>query len=371
VRFHQGTSEILGRVALAAVLPGGSEPTRGVGAAAPAAEIPGGRSAYVRLRFEAPAVLSRGDRFILRAYSPPVTIGGGEVLDPHPDRGPIRTAAALERFRRLDPAAPQSDGAHARLPALDRAVETMVTERGRAGLSATSLVARAGVQPAAVPSLVDRLAAGKLATRAGNTLVSPAVLDQLSRDVLRLLGDHHRAEPLSPGLPREEVRERAFAKAGEGVFERVMADLAAARTVTGRDRLALASHRVALSEEEERARAAIERSLRDAGLKPPDLSALAADCGLSPAVVDRVTHLLVRQKTLVKLDTLLFHAEALEQLKREVSTLKAGAGAAPAKIDVATFKERYGVSRKFAIPLLEYLDRERITRRVGDARVVI
>jgi selenocysteine-specific elongation factor len=374
VRFHQGTSETIGRVALAHVL--ADEAEGGPEAAPPpllraGAEVSPGGEAYARLRLEAPAVLSRGDRFILRAYSPPVTIGGGEVLDPHPLRGPIRTAGARTRFRRLDPAAAQIEAAAAHLPALDRAIETMTVERGRAGLAVTRLVARAGVQPAGVQAVVDRLAVAGIVSRAGSTLVAPAVLEQLSREVLRLLGDHHRAEPLSEGLAREELRGRAFGKAGDGVFERVIADLETGGKVTGRDRLALSSHRVALSGEEERARTAIEGALREAGLKPPDLAGLASGCGLSPAVVDRVTHLLLRQKTLVKLDTVLFHAQVLEQLKRDISALKGAAGAAPAKIDVATFKERYGVTRKFAIPLLEYLDRERITRRVGDARVLI
>ena len=80
--------------------------------------------------------------------------------------------------------------------------------------------------------------------------------------------------------------------------------------------------------------------------------------------------LLQRQKVLIRVGTLVFHDEALTKLKAEVAALKASAGAA-ARLDVATFKGRYGVSRKFAIPLLEYLDRERITRRVGDARVVL
>jgi selenocysteine-specific elongation factor len=79
--------------------------------------------------------------------------------------------------------------------------------------------------------------------------------------------------------------------------------------------------------------------------------------------------LLLRQKVLIKLDVLLFHDAALRQLKAEVAALKSGSS--PARIDVATFKERYGVTRKFAIPLLEYLDRERVTRRSGDARVVL
>jgi selenocysteine-specific elongation factor len=88
------------------------------------------------------------------------------------------------------------------------------------------------------------------------------------------------------------------------------------------------------------------------------------------AVADRVLKLLQRQKVLVKLDTLLFHDEALKQLKAEIGALKGAAGAA-ARIDVAMFKERFGVSRKFAIPLLEYLDRERVTRRTGETRVVL
>jgi selenocysteine-specific elongation factor len=86
--------------------------------------------------------------------------------------------------------------------------------------------------------------------------------------------------------------------------------------------------------------------------------------------VDRIAKLLVRQKILVKVDALLFHAEALAQLKIEVRGLKESAGG-NAKVDVAAFKARYGITRKYAIPLLEYLDRERVTRRVGDARVVL
>jgi selenocysteine-specific elongation factor len=237
VRFHQGTSEAIGRVALSARVGPDREVEDQAAILAAAADVPAGGEAYARLRLESPAVLSRGDRFILRAYSPPVTVAGGQVLDPHPDRGPIRTAAARRRFRRLDPD-PAASGGSAQ-PALDRAIETMVTERGSAGLPVARLVTRAGVEPASLQAVVDRLTATGTAARAETTLVSPAVLEQLSRRVLQLLGDHHRAEPLSEGLPREEVRGRAFARAGEGVFERVIADLGAAGKVTGRDRLAL------------------------------------------------------------------------------------------------------------------------------------
>ena len=90
--------------------------------------------------------------------------------------------------------------------------------------------------------------------------------------------------------------------------------------------------------------------------------------GTSGPIAERMVKLLVRRNRLVRVDTLLFHAEALESLKEDVRALK---GTAPAKVDVAAFKERYGITRKYAIPLLEYLDRERVTRRVGDSRVIL
>jgi selenocysteine-specific elongation factor len=273
--------------------------------------------------------------------------------------------AAHERFARLDPGDP------AGADAVDRAVAVMVSERGAAGLPVRALVSRAGLDPGAVRPALERLERAGTAVRAGEALVSPSALDGLARAVLRLLGDHHRAEPLSEGMPREEVRERLFARAGDGVFDHVLAGLQGARTVGGRERLALASHRVSLSPEEEQARQVTDETFRTAGLTPPDPHDVGQLHGIPGEVMDRVTKLLVRQRVLVKLDTVYFHQQALQQLKRDVAALKDATVEGPARIDVGTFKSRFGVSRKYAIPLLEYLDRERITRRVGDARMVI
>jgi selenocysteine-specific elongation factor len=369
VRFHQGTSELLGRTALSEVLPRAAEQTvplravAGSGAAPSGAEAPGGAEAYARLRLEAPAVVSRGDRFILRAYSPPVTIAGGHVIDPHPLRGPIRTATARERFRQLDPAGGPPGTSTV------RAVVAMVNERAARGLAVASLVTRAGVEPGHVADVVATLEAAGGVVRTGDVLVATATLDRLAREVLARLGEQHRADPLSEGMPREELRERVFGRAGAGVFERVLSDLESARKIGGRDRLALAAHRIALTDEEVRARDGIEQALLAGGLKPADPKEIALAAGIGTDVLDRVVKLLARQKVLVRLDVLYFHQQSLDQLKRDMASLKAG-GATP-RIDVATFKDRYGVSRKYAIPLLEFLDRERITRRVGDARVLI
>ncbi|HZP47107.1 MAG TPA: selenocysteine-specific translation elongation factor [Vicinamibacterales bacterium] len=353
VRFHQGTAELLGRVSIVG-------PDR--------ASVDAGARAYVRLRLESSAVLARGDRYILRAYSPPITIAGGAILDPQPPRTAIRTAAALERLRRLE----------------GEPVPGMIADAGAAGLAVSALVTRAAVDPRDVDATIAALVAAKQAERAGDRLVAPTVLARVREAIVHALTQVHETSPLSEGMPRDELRERALAAArlprrggggakGGGhvaVFDRALDDLARDGRVVVRDRVALATHKVSLSPEEDRVREAIERAFRTGGLKPPEPSAIAADAGVAPAVADRVLKLLQRQKVLVRVDTLLFHDEALKGLKAEVAAMKAAGGQA-ARIDVATFKERFGVSRKFAIPLLEYLDRERVTRRVGDARVIL
>jgi selenocysteine-specific elongation factor len=348
LRVHQGTAEILGRVALAG-------PRLGEGSAA---ELPAGGSAYARIRLEAPLVVTRGDRFIVRAYSPPVTIGGGVVLDPQPSRGAIRTAAGLSRFRRLERNGGDSDAA----------VRAFIDERGGAGLPHAMLQSRAGLRPDEAAATVPRLVESGDVTAIGDLLVATAVLRDLEDRLLKALEVYHRSQPVSDGQPREEARERVFGGASGPVFDRVLQSLVAEGKLLARDRLALAGHQVSLTPEEARAQDALERIFREAALTPPDMAAASASAGVTAAVADRVVKLLLRRGVLVKLDTLVFDATALERLKSEIQALKASG---VSRVDVAAFKERYGVSRKYAIPLLEYLDRERLTRRAGDSRILL
>jgi selenocysteine-specific elongation factor len=278
------------------------------------------------------------------------------VLDPHPPRSATRTAAGFQRFARLDAT-----------PA--RAVRAMVDERGASGLPRPALSSRAGLAPQDATRVADELIAAGDVLAIGDALVARAVVGALAEALVGLVSEHHRTSPLSEGLPREEARERLFARAAPGLFDHVLTELDRDRRLRGRDRLAIPGQGVALSPEEARARETLARVYREAGLTPPDLAGAAAAGGIAPDVADRVAKLLVREKTLLKLDALLFHAERLRVLKDEVAAMKAPAG--PGRVDVASFKERYGISRKYAIPLLEYLDRERVTRRAGEARVIL
>src|SRR5262245_46330755 len=278
VRFHQGTAEILGRVSLVGPLD----------ASAGMPAVAAGSRAFVRLRLERPTILARGDRYILRAYSPAITIAGGVILDPNPPRGAIRTSAALERARRLafDPAAPDRADADA------RAAAVMIEDAGPAGFPLSSMVSRAGVWPRALDGSVNALVQAGTATRAGDVLVTRAIFEELKRATVAALAEHHRAQPLSEGIPRDELHDRVFARGHAEVFERALAELVEAGTIVSRDRIALATHRVSLSPEDEKARQSIERLYREAGLKPPDAAAIAAETHATAATVDRVLKLL-------------------------------------------------------------------------------
>jgi selenocysteine-specific elongation factor len=346
VRFHQGTVEILGRVALAS----------GAGDNGFIAEVGPGQSAYVRLRLEADAVLTRADRFILRSYSPPVTIGGGRILDPTPGRTPIRTPAGAARFRRLD-----GDDRDAAL--------AFIEDRMLAGATFVELARRLGVPAVRAREVAADLSASKLVVPLGDRVVAAPLIAAARDRLLAAVREHHRTTPLSEGLSREEARERVTAAAPPAVFAYIVSTLVDERRLVGRDRLAIPGQTPTLTSEETNAQASLERIFREAGLAPPDLTAAAAGANVMLAVADRICGLLLRRAVLVKLDTLLFHSDALAQLKREVIASKGDAGAPG--VDVAGFKARYGITRKYAIPLLEWLDRERVTRRVGNARVIL
>ena len=363
VRFHQGTSEVLGRVAVSSIIP---QAGPGGGEEAQAAEIPPGRSAYARIRLESPVVVTRGDRFIVRAYSPPDTIGGGVVLDPQPPRGGIRTTSGKARFADLDPAASEGAGA-----ATERAVLLLAAEAGHAGLPRAALTARLGLLSDDARTPVEGLCERGALVAVGGVLVVPSQLETIGRRLLELAEAYHREHPMEDGIPREEARVRACARAAPGVFERVVEDLVRQGRIAATDRIGVTGRRAGADGLDAAALEAITARFCDAGLRPPDQAAVAEALGMPAARLSQAVAWLVRQKTLVRVEGLVFHESALRRLKDDVMSLKLSSPGAVVKLDVSAFKDRYGMTRKFAIPLLEYLDRERVTRRVGDSRIVI
>ena len=356
VRFHQGTTEVMARVALAGLAVEGSDTDEGP---ALAGLEPGG-AAYTRVHLERPAALTRGDRFVLRTYSPAVTIGGGTVLDPAPPRRRLRSSAGVRRLGRLAAAG------------VVEAVMVMVEEADEQGLPTDELSTRLGLAPSAATATVDTVVGKGDVVVVGDRLVAAAACDRLKSRLIDAVTVHHGTHPLDEGLPREEARERIGRHAAPAVFEAAVDDLVMAGTVVATGSLALTSHRISLSTEEQAIHDRIAASTRDAGLQGPDLKQLVDIVKAPPATVERMVKLLVRGGTLVRLGSLVVDAETLGALEAEVRGLKEREdGGDPPRIDVKTFKDRYGISRKYAIPLLEHLDRSRITKRVGNTRIVI
>jgi selenocysteine-specific elongation factor len=352
VHLHLGTSETLARVSIAR-----SADVVGAGGIEPGAE------AWVRLRLEHPLPTRRSDRFVLRSYSPVTTIAGGVVIDPQPPRRTSRASAAA-RLETLAPSIAEGGGATARA-----VLRLLVDETRGVGVDVGDLPARLGLAPAIVQDHVAAAVASGDVVRIGTRLVAPAVLTTLAAQVVADVDAHHASEPASDGLPRQSVRERLGRRGAAATVDHVVTDLVdrGVLTVHG-DRLARPAH-VAAREALAGARTAVQRAAQEAGLGAVTAEALRLASGLDPTAADAVVRHLVRDDVLLKLGTLYVDAGAVARVvgdlraAREAGTLEA--------IDVGWFKERYGVTRRTAIPLLELLDRLRVTRRVGETRLIL
>jgi selenocysteine-specific elongation factor len=248
------------------------------------------------------------------------------------------------------------------------ALVAFVEGAGAQGITVSALRARAGACTASGANLVAGVVARPDIWRVGERLVLASWRAKLEASVAAALRAHHDGEPHSEGLAREQVREGVLGGAHPEIATAVLDGMIGSGAIRGRDRLALAGRGVALSQTEARGLASLEAAYLAAGLTPPEGSDLESASGLTAAELGRLTPLLMRQGRLIKVAGLLFHRDALARLRADVAALKA---TEDPKVDVASFKQRYGLTRKHAIPLLEYLDRERVTRRVGESRVVL
>lgn len=342
VRIHLGAAEALARVR---VLSEGGE-------------IKPGQSGLVQLRTEAPIVGVLGDRFILRSYSPQVTIGGGLILDPFPTRHRAREIAATRAGLEI-----LSQG--------DRAQQLAVFVAGADGngLRRADLATRTAWRNKVIDAAVNEALARGAIVEAEGVLIGRERFDELKQSVLGEVAGHHQREPLLRGLAKEVLRERVFAHAPIEVFRGVLGVLEKeGALVAEKEVVRLREHTRELSSEDAELRDRLERIYHGAGLAAPGLTEALAGAGLAAQQGRKILQLLIDSGRLVKVHgEMFFHRAALDDLIRRVREH----GAKHQAIDVAAFKDLAGISRKYAIPLLEYLDRQRVTQREGDRRIVL
>jgi selenocysteine-specific elongation factor len=300
------------------------------------ANLKPGSSTWTRIALREPALILPGDRFIVRMFSPVSTIGGGVVADIS-GRKYRRGEDVPQRLTTL-----LEGDANARM-------ELLLGECPD-GVLQTDLIALTGAHELPRP---------------GNWLIASARAAELKKQLTAKVRQFHKENTLLPGIPKQDLKNSLIPNASAEIFNRIL-EAAAPEVVQQGEVVRLASHRVVLRIDEEQARATIETAFMNAGLTTPAVQDVLKASGLEPSRARSILQILQREGRLVRVsDDLVLHATACANLRAELTPRKGQRFAVP------EFKEWTGVSRKYAIPLLEYLDREHVTRRDGDYRIVL
>jgi selenocysteine-specific elongation factor len=344
VHFHQGTAEAIAEVIL--LNDGGGE-------------IAAGGSAFAQLRLDKPLLLLPGDRFILRRFSPVVTIGGGTVLD-----------ARASRHKRKDAAVAPFLGVLER-ESREEILGALLDATPR-GLTLAEILARTGWIESETRAAAEKLTAAKrlrILGGAPTVVASAQAVSDCATAIRKAVETFHGANPLLPGIPKQELRGKA-GRARVEIFDAALGDLVAAQALRAAgDLVSQAGREMTLSTEEARAKELIEREFENAGLAVPGFTSLLAKLPVDAARAQKILQILLREKVLVKISSdLVFHRNTLQRLREVLAKYRKERGT---RLPITVFKELTGITRKYAIPLLEHLDREQVTRRAGDERVIL
>jgi selenocysteine-specific elongation factor len=343
VHFHSHTMETAAEI----VLQGEAD------AAGPLRMLPG-QTRQARIKLPERALLLPGDHFIIRQFSPVVTIGGGTVLD----AAPMPKSRQAFSFDHLDKAIGDST---------QGMLGVRIARRGPHGISLARLVSETGMPGREIEASLAPLLAKGVIVKAGDVLLYSEALETAGTSLIAAVSGFHQANSLVAGIGKETLRKTLHLNAD--VFDVVLESASSEKKLEiAGDLVRLPGHGVVMKDEELESKRKIEDAFRSAGLKVPALAEVLAGLQIDKVRAQKIVTLLLREKVLVKIsEELVFHKSALEDLWRSVAAHKVKS----AKIDVAQFKELSGVSRKYAIPLLEYMDRTHITKRVGDTREIL
>ena len=375
VHFHQGTAETIAEVVLLeddALAPG--------------------RSALAQLRLETEILLLPGDRFILRQFSPVVTVGGGVVIDAHASKHRRNDPTTMPFLETLEHSSHEDILAALLSQGTGMLASGVKTPDSGAGtmselklrppkqqrinaarpLALAEIIARTGWTDPEIRSALKPLAEKKRVRVVAEQPLKIAAFDsviQCAAAIRSAVEEFHRANPLLPGIPKQDLRGR-LGDPDPDLFQAALDDAAraGAATISG-DLVQRAGRAIALTPEEARAKEIIAGEFERAGLAVPSFAAVLEKLPVERARALKIFQILLREKTLIKVaEDLAFHQTAVARLRELVAGYKKQKGAS---LPVPAFKELTGVTRKYAIPLLEYLDREHVTRRVGDQRVIL
>jgi len=340
VRFHTGTSEILGNLILL-----------------DRDEISPGDRAFTQIRLEEPVCLVQKDRFVLRSYSPIRTIGGGSILNPLAAKHKRFHQEVIETFSKLENA---SDA---------ELVELQTFFAGIEGITFMELQVVTGLSGKKLEDVLKDVLSSKslvLIDRDERRYISSLCLNQLKEKVLQLLESYHRKNPLKSGMGKEEIRSQIVPVLSSKVFTLLINSLIKEEKIKQQEDLVkLFSHEISLGVDLEGLREKLKVRLNEAKLMPPTVKEIEAELSIKTSELKDILRTLTETKEIVRVkDDLYFSYDAIDTLKNIlVEFLKEHT-----TITMPEFKDLTNVSRKFMVPLIEYFDAQHVTIRIGEAR---
>ncbi len=340
VRFHSGTSEIISTVVL--LDRDALEP---------------GETCFAQIRLNEPTALLRGDRYVLRSYSPVRTIGGGRTLNALPRKKKRFSEAVLSEMKLLF----TGD--------LNEIIEYFVSSGRFRGVEQEELPFLTNTSKKRLDEALKVLKAQQriiLYDKERGVLIHADFLKKAREEILDTLTRYHKKFPLKEGLVKEELRSRTAGADNAKLFNHLVLQLAREGIIVqDKEIVRLKDHQVTLAQDQEEIRRELEKIYTKSGLQPPYFQEIK---GKFPGNTGaEVLEVMVKEGDILKVkEDLYFHRKAFDGLKSELIAFLKNNG----EITTPQFKEMTGASRKYTIPLIEYLDRTQVTVRVGDTRVL-
>lgn len=339
IRFYNSTQEAIGRLVLI-----GKD------------ELGAGQEGFVQFRLERPVVVQHGDRFIIRFYSPIETLGGGEVLDPHPRRH--KRSNVGESLARLETL---------KTGTMEEKISVFVSGRGSAGMEESEIVGAMAADKNEIEEAASAAVRGKRLIRADTLYVHSYHVAALENRIISLVSDYHRNNPLKPGMDKEELKSALKARISQKVLNLMMEGLVKKKQLAADgSKLRLPEFKAgggAGKELMERIKIAITKG----GAQPPVREDIPGMFGVTEKEAVDIFRLISKDSDIARInDSILLSKRVVEKMMADLVRYLQE----KKEITVSEFRDLAKTSRKYAVPILEYFDTQKVTQRVGDKRVM-
>lgn len=344
VRVYHGTSETLGRVAIL-----------------DKEEVNPGESALIQIRLEGTIAAKRGDKYVIRSYSPLFTIGGGTILDPNPLKHKLHDSNVVEALLIKEKGSPEE--------IIEQAINTLSHQFPK--LADIEKLAGKGIEnlKEIIDSIVENGRAYKIILNDGEIYIHKDYFDKIKNKALQVLNDFHKNNPLKAGISREELKNKIFGtEIKQKLYDKVVDILVIDTLIAENKYIWEKDFKIKLSTRQEEIKTNLLKTFSEGGFQPPKPEDIIKPFGREEKAAKMVFDLLLDTGRLIKInDEMYLLKENLEKARELVINTINTEG----EITAAGFRDGIGASRKYAVGLLEYFDNIKLTKRTEDKRILV